>query len=117
MRTKKMVEEEIVTCDFCKEGDVYTDDNCAVCKKDMCHDCSRNPSIGMILHASVWCDSSRDIVVCNDCKKKLPSISQKDNPLLYAYMDVERLRVEYNSFVGSFKPRMNQAEQRVKDLR
>lgn len=115
MRIKKMVEEEIVTCDFCKEGDVYTDGKCAVCKKDMCRDCSRNSSVGVILYTQVWCDSSRDLVVCTDCYASLPNVLDSD-PLLQACMEVSQLRSEYNSWVRDFRQRIAAAEQKVKSL-
>jgi hypothetical protein len=110
-----MVEEEIITCDFCKEGDVYTDDKCAVCKKDICHACSRNSSVGVILHTQVWFDSSRDLVVCTDCYASLSNVLDS-NPLLQVCMDVSQLRSEYNAWMKDFKQRMEAAEQKVKSL-
>lgn len=115
MRTKTTVEQEIVTCDFCQEGDVYTDDKCIICKKDMCHDCSRNSLFSTILPAQVWGCSSRDQVVCVSCYASLESKLAGD-PLLQAYLEIFKLRSEYNLWMTDFKQRMDSAEQKVRSL-
>lgn len=116
MRVKQIVEQESVICDFCQESS-FGDCTCHLCNKDICWDCSRKTMIATTYHAMVWFDSSRDILVCNACREKLDvSIIEKDHPLLFAYMNVERLRIEYKLHIADFKRRMEEVEQKVQKL-
>jgi len=71
MRTKKLVEKEVVICDFCGKETEWASAKCLICGKEACDEC-RVQHFPYIV--SVWRRKeqawSEDSYICDQCAKR-----------------------------------------------
>ena len=100
---KKMVLCEVASCDVCGDkNQVYY--HCAGCGKDFCWTHKKNI---VEYHQRIGVSGYGDIILCKKCDATPP---ERLIPLLMAYKEVARLRIESDIFYDDFKNRQKVAE-------
>lgn len=109
---RQSVVADKIVCDFCESAEAYSWNACLGCKKDCCRKCMETG--GTYFCHGVYVRGSGDGFYCSPCITRLSGIA---DPLLGAYMKIERLRLEAEAFGKDFEARKKAAEADVLRLR
>ena len=105
---KKTITKEIEACDFCS-GDKEAYHTCMKCGKKACYNCNEH-RFKKLKHA-VNFQGSMDGTYCHNCFSEL--LESKDNELFNAYLKLQSLIEEYNTFYSPWKTRSRRAERDI----
>ena len=95
-------------CDFCGQIETYQS-QCRLCKKDICFGCRKTHSVEYP-HA-VHFAGTGDGTYCKSCDEKLRQ--EGNDPLHAAYLGIQAMRDEMESFQRQFRDRAAAAEEAV----
>ncbi|HEA69806.1 hypothetical protein LCGC14_1334740 [marine sediment metagenome] len=108
---KKIIEREIGVCDHCG-SDNCVFDSCFKCGKDLCMDCRKTQ--GVMYNFAVHFRGD-DGYYCLSCDSKLRE--SKGDPVHNAFVVIQLLRKESDSWHKDFRARSDRAEENLKILR
>jgi len=107
---KRVIEKEVTICDKCNK-ETYVR-KCLKCGVEHCWDCRQTE--GVEYTHSVWSSGSGDGYYCNKCDTELKKTHS--DKLHSAYLTIEDLGIEYNSFIENYDKRAKTAESVIKEL-
>lgn len=108
---KKMINKEVAFCDGCGKEREYGP-ICFICKDEFCYDCSKTH--GTKLSEGIHHSGGKDLFICKTCEAKILSATTVQKNAYYAYLHLQKLRCDYNSFYEQFNKLQDEAESNAK---
>lgn len=102
---KKTITKEVSICDHCQQEQVYLIP-CLHCNKEYCYECTTKH--GKTYAHSVYMRGSGDGFYCKPCNTTL--LNTGGNNLFDAYLEIESLVTELETWNTNFRKRQAQAE-------